>query len=116
MFRFFQVGLGVLFNISREYDKAIDCFKTGIQARPDSALLWNKLGATLANSGKSGEATEAYRNALQLRPGFIRCRYNLGISCINLKVYRSAVEHFLTALNMQRQVNILQLLIIGDFS
>ena len=36
-------------------------------------------------------------------PGFTRCRYNLGISCINLKAYREAAEHFLTALNFQSQ-------------
>jgi len=101
---YYQIGLGVLFNIAHEYDKAIDCFKTSLHVKPDSALLWNKLGATLANSGRSAEAIEAYRNALELRPGFIRCRYNLGISCINLKVYGTAIEHFLTALNMQRKV------------
>ena len=36
-----------------------------------------------------------------MRPGFVRCRYNLGISCINLKANREAAEHFLTALNFQ---------------
>ncbi|KAL1484754.1 hypothetical protein MTO96_011008 [Rhipicephalus appendiculatus] len=35
------------------------------------------------------------------RLGFIRSRFNLGISCINLGSYREAAEHFLTALNMQ---------------
>ena len=29
------------------------------------------------------------------------CRYNLGISCVNLKAHREACEHFLTALNFQ---------------
>ncbi|XP_047137762.1 peroxisomal targeting signal 1 receptor isoform X1 [Hydra vulgaris] len=98
-----QIGLGVLYNIVGDYVKAIDCFNTGILARPDSANLWNKLGATLANSGRSDEAIEAYRNALELRPGFIRCRYNLGISCVNLKAYPQAIEHFLVALNMQKK-------------
>ena len=28
----------------------------------------------------------AYNMALQSSPGFVRARYNLGISCINLKV------------------------------
>ena len=43
----------------------------------------------------------AYHTALSHSPGFVRCRYNLGVSCINLKSYAEAVEHFLTALNFQ---------------
>lgn len=50
--------------------------------------MWNRLGATLANGGRCGEAIEAYHNALQLCPGFVRARYNLGITCIHLDTYR----------------------------
>lgn len=50
--------------------------------------LWNRLGATLANGQKSEEAINAYHHALKLSPGFIRARYNLGISCINLGAYK----------------------------
>lgn len=95
-----QDGLGVLFYGNEEFDKAIDCFNAAIAARPNDPLLWNRLGATLANSSRSEEAIEAYSRALQLRPSFARARYNVGVSCINIGCYHEAAQHLLTALSM----------------
>ncbi|XP_029735725.2 peroxisomal targeting signal 1 receptor [Aedes albopictus] len=96
-----QEALGVLFNLSSEYDKAVDCFRAAVQVRPNSSKTWNRLGASLANGNRSVEAVEAYQRALDIQPGFIRARYNVGIICINLKAYKEAAEHLLTALNHQ---------------
>lgn len=101
-----QCCLGVLFHLSGEYDKAADCFKTALQIKPNDHLLWNKLGATFANSNRNEEAIDAYYHALKLCPGFVRARYNLGIGCMNLGAYKEAVEHFLTALVQQSQANL----------
>lgn len=107
-----QVGLGVLFYCAEEYDKAVDCFSAALASTESGTtnqqeqlhLLWNRLGATLANSGRSEEAIEAYEQALTINANFVRARYNLGVSCINIGCYPEAAQHLLGALSMHRVV------------
>lgn len=107
-----QVGLGVLFYGAEEYEKAVDCFSAALASselgasnrRSQVHLLWNRLGATLANSGKSEDAIAAYEKALTLRPNFVRARYNLGVSCINMGCHEEAAGHLLAALDMHKAV------------
>jgi len=95
-----QTSLGLLFNLNLDYDKAVDCFKAALSVRPDDYLLWNKLGATLANSNRSEEAIGCYFNALNIKPSFVRARSNLGISFMALQEYEKAAVYFLQALTM----------------
>lgn len=106
----------------QEYEKAVDCFKAALEVRPDvrsfasasegdaddsiqDYVLYNRVGATLANSGRPEDALAYYYRALEFNPAYIRARYvvqvvqervtrltqlrnryNLGISCISLRV------------------------------
>ncbi|KKA26316.1 hypothetical protein TD95_001751 [Thielaviopsis punctulata] len=108
-----QVGLGVLFYGSDDFEKAIDCFQAALSSvevgssslkEEQEHLLWNRLGATLANSGRSEDAIVAYQNALSLQPNFVRARYNLGVSCINMGCLEEAAQHFLLALDMHKAI------------
>ncbi|EGV62307.1 Peroxisomal membrane signal receptor PTS1 [Yamadazyma tenuis] len=97
-----QLGLGVLFYANEDFDKTIDCFKAALSIKPDDPVLWNRLGASLANSNRSEEAVDAYFKALELKPTFVRARYNLGVSCINIGCYKEAAEHLLSGLAMHQ--------------
>ncbi|KAH7137257.1 hypothetical protein B0J13DRAFT_448673 [Dactylonectria estremocensis] len=107
-----QVGLGVLFYGAEDYDKAVDCFQSALHSsemgtsnqQEQLHLLWNRLGATLANSGRSEEAIAAYQEALAMAPNFVRARYNLGVSCININCQQEAACHFLAALEMHKAI------------
>ncbi|KAK0504772.1 hypothetical protein EDD18DRAFT_1397976, partial [Armillaria luteobubalina] len=96
-----QIALAVLFNSSEDYTKAQDCFRTALAIRPDDWLLYNRVGATMANSGHAEDALQYYYRALEMNPAYIRARYNLGISCISLRRYEEAAQHILDALALQ---------------
>ncbi|KAG6960573.1 hypothetical protein JG688_00009533 [Phytophthora aleatoria] len=100
-----QVVLGVLYNVSKDYDAAVASFKAATDSRPDEYALWNKVGATLANSARSSEAIPAYHRALELKPRYARGWLNLGISHANLGNYEEATKCYLQALSLNNRAD-----------
>lgn len=58
------MALGVLKFIDKNYDEASEYFREGINISPEDGTMWNKLGATYANSGRNDKALECYKKAL----------------------------------------------------
>jgi peroxin-5 len=102
-----QEALGVVYNVSRDYDAAVIAFRRALQLNTDknntidnSYSLWNKLGATLANANRSEEALPAYQHALTLRPKYARAWLNMAISHSNLKNYNESARCYLQTLSL----------------
>ena len=64
-------------------------------------MLYNRLGATHANSGRAEQAMQYYFRALELQPTYARARYNLAVASISLGNHQEAAEYLLTALAQQ---------------
>jgi len=123
------IVLGVLHNLSRDYELAVESFGKAIQLQPNDHRLWNKLGkctafryvverdnyircasfgnlgATLANSYQSREALSAYRRAVDLKPSYVRAWVNVGTSYANQGIYERACRYYLKALQMNPLLN-----------
>jgi len=97
-------ALGLIYNLSYDHGKAIECFRIALRENPDDYQLWNKLGASTANSmeGKerAHEAIDAYFRALQKKPTYTRARANLGISYSAIRNHTEAAKCFLGALEI----------------
>jgi peroxin-5 len=76
-----QAGLGVLFYTSNQFDRAKDCFEAALSVRPTDYQLWNRLGSSLSNGNNHEESLGAYREALNLRPTYVRAISNVAVAC-----------------------------------
>ena len=74
--------------LSREgkHQQAIEQLKKAANEVPElyRAKAWNHLGMAYHRAGQIEQATNAYQRAIQLNPGFIEARFNLGSALLDL--------------------------------
>jgi len=66
------------------FDDAIDTLRSGLEAHPQSALLWNALGAVLTLQGRMEPSLTFYDEALRLDPTAGAAYYNRSIARLAL--------------------------------
>ena len=119
-----QIALGILFFSVAEYQKASDCFCSAISflSSPSSAVsvaearraediqvemwrLWNCYATCMGRLGKKmeKEAVRAYEEALRLKPGCRKVRYNIAITHLKSGRYREVVGMLLDLLPARSQ-------------
>ena len=96
--------LGVLYNASKQFEKAEEAFRYATQLAPSDYSLWNKLGATMANSEREDgckDAVLAYRKALTIKPNYVRSWTNMGIAYTNQGLFKLSCKYFLKAISLK---------------
>lgn len=90
-----QTVLGLLHLINGDYPSSIASFTSALAVQPNNAELWNRLGAVIANSGRHSDAPNFYKQALHLRPNYLRAKVNCAQAHVNIQQYHLAYPIFL---------------------
>jgi tetratricopeptide (TPR) repeat protein len=88
-----EIDQGYDLHQAGDLNKAEAVYRKALDAHgPDPLLLYN-LGVLLQDLGRSADAAEAYRAALNGDPGMADCHYNLALLCEALARPQEAIRH-----------------------
>ena len=92
-----SLGMGIVLAQLGRADEAGAFYGRSVAASPD-ALAYNNLGAWYEQRGNHGEAEEAFRRAIELKPHLAQAHDNLGILYARRGESERAIEAFRMAL------------------
>jgi protein O-mannosyl-transferase len=64
----------------KQWDRAIECYRKELEVEPQNSVVYTMLGEALQGSGRTQESIAAFRQAIQLQPGFLDASINLAIT------------------------------------
>ena len=68
---------------------------------PGAAVVWNILGASRAQVGKLGEAIDAYKKTISLKPGYADAYFNMGIVLKDQGNFEEAIEAYKKSISLK---------------
>lgn len=93
-------SLGIIFEKSGEYDKAIASYIRSIEHNPYFVYAYHNLGKIYAAMGKNEDAISWYKKALSVSPHFGGTYYNLGNLYGNMERYEEAIASYKRAIEL----------------
>ena len=93
--------LGLLYQESRQFDRAVAHFSESLRLNPRTAASHNNLGSALLNQGRLGEARQHFTDAIALNPAYATAHFNLGLEAHIEGRLSEAVSHYRTAVRLR---------------
>ncbi|MFX0026671.1 MAG: tetratricopeptide repeat protein [Candidatus Hermodarchaeota archaeon] len=85
------------------YDKAVECFKKIIEIDANNYRAWYNLGIAYFNLNQTEDALNAYNRALEIKPDYMYCYYNIGLLFeVNRSDLEKALEYYEKALTYNK--------------
>jgi tetratricopeptide (TPR) repeat protein len=82
----------------RDFKRAADAFRKGLELAPDEPSLHHKLGTALYLEGDAAAAAAEFETTLRLSPHFAKAHYSLGIMHGSSGRTGQAIEHLTAAI------------------
>jgi len=70
-------NLGLVFNVSGDFQKARSCYEKAIQINPNYAGVHNNFGIVLVKLGELQKARSCYQKAIEIQPNYSDAYWNL---------------------------------------
>jgi len=101
-----KTGEGDRLFAAKEYDKAVEAYKTEVTITPDNGELRQKLGTALMLLGRDDEAVASYREAIRYKWDSQELHYNLGTLYEKKGMHDEAVVEYKQALAAAESVDV----------
>ena len=92
---FTSIKSGKFKEVEKEIEKKLSIF-------PESSILYNIYGASLAGQNQFSIAIEKYKKSISLNPNYAEAYNNLGICLEKLKNYEESIKSFEKAIILKK--------------
>ncbi len=104
-----HANLAMAYFNHQQYESALPHLRQAIKGNDHQAILYYCLAVSYQKTNQPDEALTAFYQALQLDPKYGPGHYQLAVLLFNLKNYKEAYEHMVTAKNLGQEVTQQQL-------